>query len=150
MAIILVDGFNLRQQGPLDQRTVFPTKENALASLYKVQRYVGLEVYITEEQRKYIFQGGIENENLVPVTARPDTKFYALTFEASDFDEHNKLFISREDYDLGDDLRIDYVRLKLEDNTYSDVLCDYSFDPESGVIIEADVPFDGKIRLSGF
>lgn len=150
MAIILVDGFNLRQQGPLDQRTVFPTKEDALASLYKVQRYVGLEVYITEEQRKYIFQGGIENENLVPVTARPDTKFYVLTFEPEDFDEEGKLFISKEDYDLGDDLRIDYVRLKLEDNTYSDVLCDYSFDPESGVIIEADVPFDGKIRLSGF
>lgn len=150
MAIILVDGFNLRQQGPLDQRTVFPTKEDAFASLYKVQRYVGLEVYITEEQCKYIFQGGIENENLVPVTARPDTKFYVLTFEPEDFDEEGKLFISKDAYDLGDDLRIDYVRLKLENNTYSDVLCDYSFDPESGVTIEADVPFDGKIRLSGF
>lgn len=150
MAIILVDGFNLRQQGPLDQRTVFPTKEDVFASLYKVQRYIGLEVYITEEQRKYIFQGGIENENLVPVTARPDTKFYVLTFEASDFDEHNKLFISKEDYDLGDDLMIDYVRLKLQNGTYCDVVCDYGFDSTSGVTIEADVPFDGKIRLSGF
>lgn len=150
MAIILVDGFNLRQQGPLDQRTVFPTKEEALTSIRRVQRYDGLLVYITSEERQYIFKGGIADENLVPFTSRPDTKFYVLTFEPEDFDEEGKLFISKDAYDLGDDLRIDYVRLKLENNTYSDVLCDYSFDPESGVIIEADVPFDGKIRLSGF
>ena len=150
MAIILVDGFNLRQQGPLDQRTVFATKEEALASIRRVQRYDGLPVYITSEERQYIFQGGIADENLVPFKARPDNKFYTLTFEESDFDEEGKLFISKDDYNLGDDLRIDYVRLKLEDNTYSDVLCDYAFDPESGVTIEADVPFNGKIRLSGF
>jgi len=68
MAINIVAGFSLTNNDPIDSRLIKADVAAALA-LPSYNRYEGLTIYITGENKDYRFVGGIEDANLVPLSA---------------------------------------------------------------------------------
>lgn len=71
----LAEGLSIRSEDPVDDRYVFNTVDDALATLpvktingrVSTRRYVGLSIFVASEDRNYQFQGGISDECFVPL-----------------------------------------------------------------------------------
>ena len=79
---IIVDGFDLRAQKPIDDRFVKDTVEEALTTIPSGQRYIGLTVFIKQEKCDYIFRDGILNSDFVRKIEAASYTY--IQYEASD------------------------------------------------------------------
>jgi len=80
MAIILGQGLSFTGADESDDRSVYPTVEAALTTgglvngiqkprISPGRRFIGMKVYIAEEDREYRFTGGTSNAHFLPVPA---------------------------------------------------------------------------------
>ena len=149
MAIEIVDGFDLRQRGPLDKRTVFHSVEQALQSLPAVQRYVGLTVYIEQEKKSYRFIDGVRDVDFVPAredSANPAGYFHKI-FEASDFNENSSvLSIPASEHGLGNIVYFGHVQKWIEDH-FEDMFVNFACDLDGNIEIDCGVPMRCRVLL---
>lgn len=81
MATTYVDVANIRVQFPWDLRTV-KSDLNARNAIEPLQRFVGLEVWVVSEAKKYRLVGGIEDANWVDITE--SASIQTVTVSAND------------------------------------------------------------------
>ena len=141
MSIIIVDGFDLRQRGPLDKRTIFKTKEMALAFVSERQRYEGLQIYILDEKVSYQFQGGVKDSDFVKVKC-DNGLFSKMEFDEEDFKDGILNIPIQKTYE---NIFLKTIRKK-ETLDYVDVYVDVHY-KDSGIQVESNVPFKGMLIL---
>lgn len=141
MSIIIVDGFDLRQRGPLDKRTVFKTKEMALAFVPERQRYEGLQIYILDERISYQFQGGVKDSDFVKVKC-DNGLFSKMEFDEEDFEGG---FLNIPISKTYENIFLKTIRKK-EANDYEDVYVDVHY-LNDGIKIASNIPFKGMLIL---
>lgn len=149
MPITIVDGFDLRQRGPLDTRTVFETKQEALQKLPAVQRYVGLTVYIRQEKISYRFSEGVTDEDFVPAkeSSADLPGYYVYPFDETSFeDDSSILLIPASQHGLGSTVYLGCAQ-KIIDNRYADIFVDFDVDANGDVRIDCGFQMRGRLLL---
>lgn len=130
---IIVDGFDLRAQKPIDDRFVKNTVEEALTTIPSGQRYIGLTVFIKTEKCDYIFRDGILNSDFVRKVLA--TSYTHIQYEASDtwIIHHN---LNK------------HPSITVADSAGTVVWGDYKYPDDNTVICSFLTPFTGKAFLN--
>ena len=130
---IIVDGFDLRAQKPIDNRYVKSTVEEALTTIPFGQRYIGLSVFIVEMRCDFCFKEGITDEDFVRKV--PVSSYTHIQYTASDtwtivhhLDKHPSITVV--------------------DSAGTVVVGDYRYPDDNTVVCSFRMPFSGKAFLN--
>ena len=130
---IIVDGFDLRAQKPIDDRFVKDTVEEALTTIPSGQRYIGLTVFIKQEKCDYIFRDGILNSDFVRKIEAASYTY--IQYEASDtWTIHH--YLNK------------HPSITVSDSAGNVVWGDYNYVDDNTIICKFLSPFAGKAFLN--